>query len=73
MEMINWVVEDSSDVLCIQEFCTANRWEPLAVELQILNSGRNLAFQDIELPHGKYKMGMAIATKFDIPHSELYP
>lgn len=66
-EMINHIVQDSSQIKCIQEFSTNNRWPSLDIKGQI--ESRGYYSFDYELSganFGDHSPGMAIFSKYPI-------
>lgn len=65
-EMIDWVINDSSSIKCIQEFCTNPKWPGLDVYGEIERSGYNgYSFASKTI----HNQGLAIFTKFPIVNS----
>ncbi|MGL1886558.1 MAG: endonuclease/exonuclease/phosphatase family protein [Reichenbachiella sp.] len=63
-ELINQVVEDSTDIKCLQEFSTNAIWEGLDISKKIRDKGYNgFEFQG-SLPDSEHSPGMAIFSKF---------
>lgn len=65
-EMIRWVSEDASDVKCIQEYSTNNRWNVLDVTRQIEESGYNGFVYKADMVDDEHSPGMAIFTNHQL-------
>ncbi len=66
LDMIKWVAKDSSDIKCIQEYSTDNRWEPLDATKQITMPGYHAFTLQSKVEDRDHNPGLAIFTKFDI-------
>ena len=67
MEMIEWMVEDTSHIKCIQEFSTNSRWPELDIKGQIEAKGYySFTYQAKEEIYGDHNPGMAIFSKSPI-------
>ena len=69
MEMIKWVVEDTSAIKCIQEYSTDNRWEPLDVTHQMAERGYQSFALQSKKKDNDHNPGLAIFTKFKLLNS----
>lgn len=65
-EMINWVVNDSSLVKCIQEYSTNNRWAELDVTGQLELKGYHSFTFSSKMKNNEHSNGMAIFSKNEI-------
>ena len=70
-EMINWVVNDSSLVKCIQEYSTNNRWAELDITGQLEKQGYHSFIFNSKLKNNDHSNGMAIFSKNEIVRGEV--
>jgi endonuclease/exonuclease/phosphatase family metal-dependent hydrolase len=66
LEMIDWVVEEPSDIKCIQEFSTNSHWPVLDAEKMISDRGYHSFIHTVESSNAEHNSGMAIFSKFKI-------
>ena len=65
-DLIRWVVEDTSDIKCIQEYSTDSLWAGLAITQQIRSKGyKAFAFKS-KMDGNLHDLGMAIFSKYEI-------
>jgi len=69
MDMIRWVAEDTSDIKCIQEFSTSDRWEALNIKKQIEAPGYYSFSIKSKMKDNEHDLGMAIFSKSQILNS----
>ncbi len=65
-DMIEWLVQDSADVKCIQEYSTNARWDVLDVTRQVEATGYYDYTRDYPLPMAEHQPGLAIFSKYPI-------
>ncbi len=65
-ETIQWVEQDSSDIKCIQEYSTNDRWKPLDVTGRIEASGYYSHTRSYDVFRGIHNPGLAIFSKHPI-------
>ena len=74
LDMIKWVVEDTSSIKCIQEFSTNARWPALDIKGQIESSGyHSFDYKASEGNFGDHNPGMAIFSKYPIVDQGVLP
>lgn len=66
MEMIEWTVQDTSDIKAIPEHSTDGRWEPLDVDRMIKEQGYNSYSIAAPIPFNEHNLGSAIFSKFQV-------
>jgi endonuclease/exonuclease/phosphatase family metal-dependent hydrolase len=65
-ELIHWVVEDPSDIKCIQEYSTDSLWRGLDITQQIRSKGyEGYAFKS-KMAGNLHDLGIAIFSKYHI-------
>jgi endonuclease/exonuclease/phosphatase family metal-dependent hydrolase len=69
LESIRWVVEDSSDIKCIQEYSTNARWRNLDVNGQLEDKGYERFTFKATLPDPEHDLGMGIFSRYPIANS----
>jgi endonuclease/exonuclease/phosphatase family metal-dependent hydrolase len=68
-DMIKWVVEDNSDVKCIQEFSTNDKWDGLDVAGKLTQKGyQRYTFQS-KIKDNEHNLGLAIFSRYEIANS----
>ncbi|MEM9339229.1 MAG: endonuclease/exonuclease/phosphatase family protein [Bacteroidota bacterium] len=65
-ELIEWVVNDHSDIKCLQEFSSNSKWPELNVEGKICTSGYHAFVHTAKVPGMDHHPGMAIFSKHRI-------
>lgn len=65
-ELISWVVNDTSDIKCIQEFCTNANWPELNTSANIKKQGYNSYEYEADVVAPEHSPGMAIFSKLPI-------
>jgi len=65
-ETIQWVANDSSDIKCLQEYSTNNRWPLLDVTAQIEQRGYKGYMFRANVSDNDHNPGMAIFSKFEM-------
>ncbi len=69
LEMIDWVVEQKSDIKCIQEFSTNSNWPVLDTKHLIENPGYQSFTYSAEIKGSDHNLGMAIFSKYKVHNS----
>ncbi|MCV9385721.1 hypothetical protein [Reichenbachiella ulvae] len=69
-ELINWSVNESSDIKCFQEYSTNPRWSALDITSKMINNGYHAHVFKAKM-EGDHAPGMAIFSKFPIIHRGL--
>ncbi len=70
--LIEWVVKDTSDIKCIQEFSTNSRWQELDVKTKIEAGGYySYTYSASSEVYGEHNPGTAIFSKYPILNSGL--
>lgn len=64
LESISWVVNDSSDIKCIQEYSTNERWRNLDVNAQLKDKGYERFTFKATLPDREHALGMGIFSRY---------
>lgn len=65
-ELIQWVVNDTSDIKCIQEYSTDSLWDGLAITQKMREKGYDdYAFKS-KMPGNLHDLGIAIFSKYKI-------
>jgi len=65
-ETIQWVANDSSDIKCLQEYSTNDRWPLLDVTAQIERKGYKGYLFQASVTDNDHNPGMAIFSKFEM-------
>ncbi len=68
-DMIRWVAEDKTDIKCLQEYSTNDRWPELDVTRQIKEQGYNAFVYAADMVEAEHSPGMAIYTRHEIVDS----
>jgi endonuclease/exonuclease/phosphatase family metal-dependent hydrolase len=68
-DMIRWVAEDNSDIKCLQEYSTNDRWPVLDVTRQIKEQGYNGFVYAADMHDDEHSPGMAIYSRHEIVDS----
>ncbi|HZY78427.1 MAG TPA: endonuclease/exonuclease/phosphatase family protein [Cyclobacteriaceae bacterium] len=64
LESINWVVDDESDIKCIQEYSTNSQWRNLDVNGQLKDKGYERFTFKATLPDTQHDLGMGIFSRY---------
>lgn len=68
-EMIQWMVDEDSDIKCIQEYSTNNQWEGLDITEKISAQGYFSHVYEADIPEADHHPGMAIFSRYPIINS----
>lgn len=65
-DMIKWVVDDSSKIKCIQEYCTNTSWDKIDVTLKLKTRGYNVYAHKSKIKNSIHDLGMATFSTYPI-------
>jgi len=65
-EMIQWVVQDTSKIKCIQEYCTNSNYPTVDVSARMKDAGYNEFIYTIKNQYSDNHSGLAIFSKYEI-------